>query len=418
MRVQCQARSAAGPASARCGAPLLALPKLSCPLCRAGDSEPVEQVCFWQQAAFAFHGGAVGGAARRPCTRARIGGFHYRAGWREQSGFRFILVPHTTHARPTEVTQTGTPALTNQTFSLGKFNMNIYVSSLNIWSFYAGGDSNAQLVSNFELGIQKGVWGSEHDSAFTENESTVKNGDYIFMTCGYKRKTNGPNQNRYKDVDALKSYFLQFNRLVIAKVTSNVYHNTALIWEDGIYPVRFNFEVLKYHKNYQLSSLTEIFSNENLDIFRRSMIPKVKARRLDEKHINFEKLGITYIQNEFVARVISDLAAMEYETEYFEGNKKQRFTNYYERKPALRAAAIEIHGTTCMACSFNFEKFYFARGKDFIEVHHTKLVSELGDNTKVDPDKDLIVLCSNCHRMIHRKKDDVLSLNGLISIIK
>ncbi len=100
MRVQCQARSAAGPAAARCGAPLLPLPKLSRPVCRAGDSEPVEQVCFWQQAAFAFHGGAVGSAACRPCIRARIGGFRYRAGWREQSGFRFILPQTGLIARP------------------------------------------------------------------------------------------------------------------------------------------------------------------------------------------------------------------------------------------------------------------------------------------------------------------------------
>lgn len=296
--------------------------------------------------------------------------------------------------------------------------MDIYVPSLNIWSFYVGGDSNAQAVQNFNLGVQNGVWGSEHDNAFTENESTVQNGDYIFFTCGYKRKTDGPNQNRYKDVETLLKYFEQFNRLVFARVTSNVYHNDAPIWEDGVYPVRFNFEVIKRYENYPLSSLMEIFSNENLDVFRRSMIPPVKTRKLDEKHINFEKLGITYVQNEFTARVISDLGAMEYETEYFEGNKKQRYTNYYERNPRLRAKAIEIHGTTCMACGFNFEEYYLERGKDFIEVHHTKPVSELGENTKVDPAEDLIVLCSNCHRMIHRKKDNVLALNELRSIIK
>ncbi|MBN8583403.1 MAG: HNH endonuclease [Anaerolineae bacterium] len=296
--------------------------------------------------------------------------------------------------------------------------MDIFVPSLNIWSFYAGGDSNAQLVRNFSIGIQNGVWGSEYDSAFTESESTVQSGDYIFFTCGYKRKKDGPNQNRYKDVETLLRYFEQFNRLVFARVTSNVYRDNTPIWEDGVYPVRFNFEVIKLYENYPLSSLMEIFSNENLDVFRRSMIPPVKTRLLDGKHINFEKLGITYIQDEFTARVISDLGAIEYETEYFEGNKKQRYTNYYERNPRLRARAVEIHGTTCMACGFNFEKSYLERGKDFIEVHHTKPVSELGESTKVDPGEDLIVLCSNCHRMVHRKKDNVLFLEELRSIVK
>lgn len=296
--------------------------------------------------------------------------------------------------------------------------MDIFAPSSKVWFFYAGGDSNAQLVTNFNIGVQKGVWGSEHDTAFTESESSVQSGHFIFLACGYKRTTDGPNQNRYKNVETLIKYFVQFNRLVFARVTSNVYHNNTPIWKDGIYPVRFNFEVVNRYENYPLASLMEIFSKENLDVFRRSMIPPVKTRTLDQKHINFDKLGITLVQTEFTDKVVDDLNAMEYETEYFEGNKKQRFTNYYERNPELRAKAIAIHGTTCMACDFNFEHFYIERGKGFIEVHHTKLVSELGGSTKVDPKDDLIVLCSNCHRMIHRKKDNVLSLEELRGILK
>jgi predicted HNH restriction endonuclease len=46
---------------------------------------------------------------------------------------------------------------------------------------------------------------------------------------------------------------------------------------------------------------------------------------------------------------------------------------------------------------------YGARGKDFIECHHTKPVSELavGEKTRLT---DLVLLCSNCHRIVHRKK--------------
>lgn len=189
--------------------------------------------------------------------------------------------------------------------------------------FYAGGDSNAQLVTNFNIGVQKGVWGSEHDTAFTERESSVQSGHFIFLACGYKRTTDGPNQNRYKNVETLIKYFVQFNRLVFARVTSNVYHNNTPIWKDGIYPVRFNFEVVNRYENYPLASLMEIFSKENLDVFRRSMIPPVKTRTLDQKHINFDKLGITLVQTEFTDKVVDDLNAMEYETEYFEGNKNK-----------------------------------------------------------------------------------------------
>jgi 5-methylcytosine-specific restriction enzyme A len=118
------------------------------------------------------------------------------------------------------------------------------------------------------------------------------------------------------------------------------------------------------------------------------------------------------------ASVISDLDALLVEEEYFEGRKNQRFTNYYERNPKLRAAAILYHGTKCMVCDFDFEKAYGEHGADYIEVHHLRPVSSFQESTRVDPKTDMAVVCSNCHRMIHRKKDKVLSLEELKKIIQ
>ncbi len=76
----------------------------------------------------------------------------------------------------------------------------------------------------------------------------------------------------------------------------------------------------------------------------------------------------------------------------------------YERNPKNRAEAIKIHGTTCLACGFNFNDFYGEElAKDFIEVHHIKPVSQ-GEYT-VNPKTDLVPLCSNCHSMIHKEKN-------------
>jgi 5-methylcytosine-specific restriction protein A len=116
--------------------------------------------------------------------------------------------------------------------------------------------------------------------------------------------------------------------------------------------------------------------------------------------------------------VASDLEALRVEEDYLEGTKTQRLVNYYERDKNLRAAAVEHHGVSCKVCSFNFEEVYGERGKDYIEVHHLRPVSTLDGKTKVDPKSDMTVLCSNCHRMIHRKKDDVLTLEGLTSFIQ
>ncbi|WP_425496024.1 HNH endonuclease [Opitutus terrae] len=48
-----------------------------------------------------------------------------------------------------------------------------------------------------------------------------------------------------------------------------------------------------------------------------------------------------------------------------------------------------------------FDKVYGKIGAGFIEVHRLRPVSRPVDSA--DPVKELIPLCSNCHRMIHRR---------------
>ena len=102
---------------------------------------------------------------------------------------------------------------------------------------------------------------------------------------------------------------------------------------------------------------------------------------------------------------------------HVEGAKKQIYTTRYERNQSLRAAAIRLHGTTCMACGFSFQKVYGDRGKDNIEVHHVKPLATTGEAIDVDPATDLVVVCANCHRIIHRKKDETLSLDELKALV-
>lgn len=92
--------------------------------------------------------------------------------------------------------------------------------------------------------------------------------------------------------------------------------------------------------------------------------------------------------------------------EYKEGKEKLRLHKIRERDPQLIKEAKKRfkmkHGQLfCEACGINFEKVYGERGKDFIEGHHKKPISEMkeGETTKVE---DIGMLCSNCHRMIHR----------------
>ncbi|RBO96851.1 HNH endonuclease [Nocardia puris] len=76
-----------------------------------------------------------------------------------------------------------------------------------------------------------------------------------------------------------------------------------------------------------------------------------------------------------------------------------------ERDPKLRADKIEEFCRTnqrvrCEVCGFDFEEVYGPRGAGFIECHHIVPLSVSGETkTRLS---DLILLCSNCHRMIHR----------------
>lgn len=88
---------------------------------------------------------------------------------------------------------------------------------------------------------------------------------------------------------------------------------------------------------------------------------------------------------------------------YPEGAVSTLQVNRYERDQRNRATAILIHGTTCMACGLDLESRYGEIVAGFIEVHHTTPVSQLGSDYQIDPAKDLVPLCPNCHAVAHRR---------------
>lgn len=96
-----------------------------------------------------------------------------------------------------------------------------------------------------------------------------------------------------------------------------------------------------------------------------------------------------------------------------EGGKRQYLTTRYERVPSNRQAAIRIHGTTCKVCGFNFFEHYGELGRDYIEVHHIRPLSSLDEEVSVDPAEDLVCLCANCHRMMHRTRAGVMTVEEL-----
>lgn len=149
----------------------------------------------------------------------------------------------------------------------------------------------------------------------------------------------------------------------------------------------------------------------------------------DSKASNYWRFGVREIDQATYQKILAHAQLAGYrvslpretdELESFdrpEGQKKVRYTAYYERIPYYRAKAIELHGLTCMACGFNFEAVYGELGRGFIHVHHNKPVSETGPS-RPDPQTDLSVLCPNCHAMVHRNKSHTLTVSELKQLIR
>lgn len=126
----------------------------------------------------------------------------------------------------------------------------------------------------------------------------------------------------------------------------------------------------------------------------------------------YYEFGIPVVSDAFEEDDLKSLAednAQEGKSVFFYGKR-------YERNAKLREAAIRIHGYRCNICGFDFAEKYGDVGKDYIEVHHVKpLYQGLQD---VNPETDMICVCANCHRMIHRKKTAILQPEELERMIQ
>lgn len=138
-------------------------------------------------------------------------------------------------------------------------------------------------------------------------------------------------------------------------------------------------------------------------LYASSYLPPVKPSRLNPKFImsRLEKLGFECI--------VDDDADL-----FVEGRRNVQEIETIARNRNLVRAARVAHGYDCAACGFNFGSFYGDIGKGFIECHHLNPVSSAGEVTLSV--KDVAVLCSNCHHMVHTSEPP-LTIDRLREII-
>ena len=108
------------------------------------------------------------------------------------------------------------------------------------------------------------------------------------------------------------------------------------------------------------------------------------------------------------------------ESRFPEGTLKTRLHTFRERDLQLirkaKAEFVSKHGRLfCQACGFDFQATY---GERFIEAHHMLVpVNQLtGDGARTNP-SHLAMVCANCHRMLHRKRPWISTIEKLPSLL-
>lgn len=152
------------------------------------------------------------------------------------------------------------------------------------------------------------------------------------------------------------------------------------------------------------------------EVFNEYYVKKAELRRIAESIREVSK-------NEQLSRKIYDIEEDELSEadQVREGKVLYKLHKVRERNAKIvalkKAQAISTNnGLFCEACVFSFQEYYGDIGRNFIECHHIRPLAEARHdrNTSLD---DLALVCSNCHRMLH-KGINLFSIQDLKMMIK
>jgi hypothetical protein len=102
----------------------------------------------------------------------------------------------------------------------------------------------------------------------------------------------------------------------------------------------------------------------------------------------------------FLPDLDGDFTALEGASGRVDHLRRERSRELVDRKK--RAVLMATNRLECEACGFDFAGVYGPRGSNFCEVHHLQPLSDVHSEVETLLE-DLAIVCSNCHRMLHRE---------------
>lgn len=99
-------------------------------------------------------------------------------------------------------------------------------------------------------------------------------------------------------------------------------------------------------------------------------------------------------------KALSATTVMNKQMDALEGDFITRIIHFRKRNRSLIEAKKRSSNGFCEACGFSLSKQYRLNGKDCLQVHHKNPIAER-DGVTVTRLEDLVLICPNCHAVIH-----------------
>ncbi len=186
-------------------------------------------------------------------------------------------------------------------------------------------------------------------------------------------------------------------------------------------------EIGLWYKEKRYEGRIEFFSdaiNKRTRMYTKKFFTENKNEILKYNCIMFSRIN----ENEYLIKLFNNEEILEdtmdnpFETKIIVNNNNCKqiayYTTKYERLNSIRDEVIKVHGLNCEICGFNFEKKYGHFGEKFIDIHHLKPIYNLNESIEPNIERDFISICTNCHRIIHRCEEKMLTPEELRKLIK
>lgn len=173
--------------------------------------------------------------------------------------------------------------------------------------------------------------------------------------------------------------------------------------------------------SFLISEISDIneFKNLNFKVKHKFFTDKINHFASEYFHLSENRPQPLTLAN-ITDSVVEKFKPDDEELSFTEG--KEKYTLHISKERNKKVVALKKKSAfdlnpllPCEICDISFKTKYGLVGEGFIEAHHIFPISELTEETQTKVE-DLILVCSNCHKMIHRK-GSLLTVEQIKSIL-